>query len=233
MISLMGTRKKIDKMDRELKSVNASLILIWIVLAASIIMNLYILYGGNRTTGMPSIDINPHNSANDNDAQPTFQALDGDEPASPSTSETESSVVSPEDLVDQLVLEQADNPYQVYIVTCYSPVEGFPETNEVCRGGTIKEWRDIAILCGLDGICAAGGETIWYQDAKDTTPPLVLNIDGLGNYLLVDRASRDRGVIDVWVPDLSVQYNQPRPIKVIGGLFNEDSWTEITEHQGD
>jgi hypothetical protein len=102
-----------------------------------------------------------------------------------------------------------------YRITCYSPVEGFHLTNQVCRGGTVQEWVTRAEEMGLDGICAAGGQTPWYDAAKHADPPITLEIEGHGRYLLVDRAARRLDIIDIWVPNLDVMWNHYRRVTPI------------------
>lgn len=111
------------------------------------------------------------------------------------------------DVMDHPLQVQFERGVNTYRVTCYSPIEGFRETNPVCRGGSVREWVDQATEQGLDGICAAGGQTPWYRDAKHADPPLVLEIEGHGRYLLVDRAAERLGIIDIWVPDLGEMWN--------------------------
>jgi len=97
-------------------------------------------------------------------------------------------------------------------VTCYSPVEGFPDTNQVCRGGTVRSWVDRATEMGLDGICAAGGQSPWYWEAKYADPPIILHIQDHGDYLCVDRMARRMTGVDIWVPNLDVMWSYDKPV---------------------
>lgn len=86
-------------------------------------------------------------------------------------------------------------------ITCYGPPT-FPESNRTARGCTIAAARVWAHDAGCQGVCAVGIGTPWYNRIRDEHPP-ILEIDGYGLYLAVDRIGHGSDV-DIWVPwDLS------------------------------
>ena len=141
-------------------------------------------------------DILAIDDANGIEIVPVEQILieppDDSPPAALSTSEVEGAVC------------EQPYVYQDVRVTFYTPGEGFYETNQVCRGETVSTWVDRATEMGLDGICAAGGQTNtlhdFYQAAKNADPPWILQVGNLGRFLLVDRASPELNRIDIWQP---------------------------------
>ncbi len=142
------------------------------------------------------------------------------DPFNPSTTEIEFVNPITTDDIEVEFVPASENP--LYRITCYSSSDGFPATNLVCRGGTVQEWVDYALDIGLDGICAAGGRTEWYSEAKHAHPPIILEITDHGRYLLVDRAPTTSSVIDIWVPWKA---------GVDGPMWNH--WKEVKIHSGE
>lgn len=108
------------------------------------------------------------------------------------------------------------NDYGLMRITVYGPsrdgTHGFPATNFVSRwigidrsetGLTIRVALEWASELGLDGICAASpsGTNDLYQRHRETPPPII-EVEGHGRYLVVDRtATFIYNTIDIWVAD--------------------------------
>lgn len=94
---------------------------------------------------------------------------------------------------------------ETYRITHYGPPT-FPETNLVCRGQSVLGWLEYAYEMGYSGICAVSPDTPWYDDAKHANPPVVLDISGHGQYVVVDRTHpRMQRIIDIYEPDQNGQ----------------------------
>jgi len=93
---------------------------------------------------------------------------------------------------------------RLYKITCYNLPEGWVVARHMGPDGkgraiSIRECMDWACnIRQLDGICAVGESTPWYNHIRDENPP-VLHVEGRGNYLAVDRIGSGSD-IDIWDP---------------------------------
>lgn len=115
---------------------------------------------------------------------------------------------------------------ELYWITHYGPPT-FAPTDPTAWGMSLEDslgWaEDLAMEWGviINGICAAHKHTPWYE--KNIYPPVLLKIEGRGNYLVLDRKGEGDSVgVDIYEPDQDgPMYNYKGEVTEIVGWWCE------------